>query len=60
MERDRKENRRHNYKQKSFKKKHKDVDVDRKEQNKIQKAFKHKKRSIQDLESWDEWDNEIY
>lgn len=60
MERDRKEYRRNNYKQKSFKKNNRDVDVDRKDQHKIQKAFKQKKKIIQEEESWDQWEDEIY
>lgn len=60
MERDRKENRRHSYKQKSFKKNRKDLDFDLKDKTKIKNAFKHKKKTLEEEESWEDWQDEIH
>jgi hypothetical protein len=58
MERDRKENRRYSYKQKS-KKNPKDFDFELRDKTKIKKAFKHKKRHLEE-DSWDNWEDEIH
>jgi hypothetical protein len=60
MERDRKENRRHSFKHKNFKKGNKDFDLEIRDKNKIKNAFKHKKRHLQEEESWENWEDEIY
>lgn len=60
MERDRKENRRHSYKHKNHKKNIKDFDLDRRDETKLNNAFKNKKRIIKEEESWENWEDEVY
>lgn len=59
MEYDRKENRRLSYKNKS-KKPSKDVILDKKDQTRVKKAFKHKKQELEQEEIWEQWEDEIY
>jgi hypothetical protein len=59
MEEDRKENRRNNYKSKKNKASY-DYSLERKDKQKIQKAFKHRKKQLEEEESWELWEDEIY
>jgi|TARA_Y100000385_G_C12782831_1_gene504246 hypothetical protein len=59
MEQDRKEYRRTTLRSKKNGK-DKDYSVDKKDNNKIQKAFKHKKRELKEEEMWEQWEDEIY
>tara|TARA_R100001163_G_C5012282_1_gene157776 strand:+ start:736 stop:915 length:180 start_codon:yes stop_codon:yes gene_type:complete len=59
MEQDRKEYRRTTLRSKKNGK-DKDYSVDKKDSNKIQKAFKHKKRELEEEEMWEQWEDEIY
>lgn len=52
----RKENRKKNFLDKQ--KKHFDLSEEQKFLSKSKKAFKHKKLSIQEEESWEDWDNQ--
>jgi len=60
MDNDRKENRRNSYKAKKSKNNNKDYIVDKKDRNKIQKAFKHRKLELEEEEVWEQWKDEIY
>lgn len=59
MEYDRKENRRLSYKNKN-KKANKDIIFEKKDKNRVQKAFKHKKQEIEQEEIWEQWEDEVY
>lgn len=60
MDKDRKENRRNSYKTKSFKKYSKDFSPERKDNIKLKNAYKQKKRVIEEQETWENWQDEIY
>jgi len=60
MEEDRKQNRRNSFKNKKYKTTNKDYIVDRKDQTKLKKAFKHKKIELEEEEVWEQWEDEIY
>lgn len=59
MEQDRKEYRRNTLKSKKNGKEQK-YSVDKKDSNKIQKAFKNKKRELSEEEIWEQWEDEVY
>lgn len=59
MEQDRKEYRRNTIKAKKITK-GKDYSINARDKNKIQKAFKNKKREIAEEEIWEQWRDEIY
>ena len=59
MEQDRKEYRRNTLKSKKNGKEQK-YSVDKRDSNKIQKAFKNKKRELSEEEIWEQWEDEVY
>ena len=59
MEQDRKEYRRNTIKSKKTVKGN-DYSIDKRDKNKIKKAFKHKKRELEEEEIWEQWRDEIY
>ena len=59
MEQDRKEYRRNTIKSKKTVK-GSDYSIDKRDKNKIKKAFKHKKRELEEEEIWEQWRDEIY
>lgn len=59
MEEDRKEYRRNNFKSKKNKGSV-DYSLERKDKNKIKKAFKQRKKELEEEETWELWEDEIY
>lgn len=59
MEEDRKEYRRNNFKAKKNKG-NADYSLERKDKNKIKKAFKQRKKELEEEETWELWEDEIY
>lgn len=59
MEEDRKEYRRNNFKSKKNKGSA-DYSLERKDKNKIKKAFKQRKKELEEEETWELWEDEIY
>lgn len=59
MEEDRKETRRASFKNKK-QKTHKHGSAEAKDQLKLNKAFKSRKREIEEEEIWEMWEDEIY
>lgn len=55
-----KENRRINYKQKTYKKQDKNYLVEKRDVNKSNKSFRHKKQEIEQEEIWQQWEDEVY
>lgn len=56
---DRKHQRRDNITRKKSRPKNSEP-IDHRDQSKLNKAFKHKKREIYEEEIWEEWQDEIY
>ena len=59
MEEDRKEYRRNNFKSKTNKGSV-DYSLERKDKNKRKKAFKQRKKELEEEETWELWEDEIY